>query len=103
MGLFDVFRHKEPEADPLTGGADGFFDVLDGDGRLVRYTPDADAARRIGVHPEIERLFGEKTDGDWRELTPPEAEALLASLGPAADPVSPERAPRLPLRPRSIS
>ena len=40
MGLFDVFRHKEPKGDPLTGGADGFFDVLDDDGRLVRYTPD---------------------------------------------------------------
>ena len=40
MGLFDVFRHKEPQGDPLTGGADGFFDVLDDDGRLVRYTPD---------------------------------------------------------------
>ena len=40
MGLFDVFGHKEPQSDPLTGGADGFFDVLDDDGRLVRYTPD---------------------------------------------------------------
>ena len=40
MGLFDVFHHKEPAGDPLTGGADGFFDVLDGDGRLVRYAPD---------------------------------------------------------------
>ena len=40
MGLFDVFRHKEPQGDPFTGGADGFFDVLDDDGRLVRYTPD---------------------------------------------------------------
>ncbi len=40
MGLLDAFRHKKPEGDPLTGGADGFFDVLDDDGRLVRYTPD---------------------------------------------------------------
>jgi hypothetical protein len=40
MGLFDAFRHKEPEGDPLTGGADGLFDVLDDDGRLVRYAPD---------------------------------------------------------------
>ena len=40
MGLFDAFRHKEPEGDPLTGGADGFFDVLGDDGRLVRYVPD---------------------------------------------------------------
>jgi hypothetical protein len=40
MGLFDVFHHKEPAGDPLAGGADGFFDVLDGDGRLVRYAPD---------------------------------------------------------------
>ena len=36
MGLFDGFGHKEAEADPLTGGADGFFDVLDDDGRLLR-------------------------------------------------------------------
>ncbi len=40
MGLFDAFRQVEPPGDPLTGGADGFFDVLDGDGRLVRYAPD---------------------------------------------------------------
>jgi hypothetical protein len=41
VGLFDLFRHKEPEGgDPLAGGADGVFDVLDADGRLVRYTPD---------------------------------------------------------------
>jgi hypothetical protein len=40
MGLFDAFHHKVPQGDPLTGGADGFFDVLDDDGRLVRYVPD---------------------------------------------------------------
>ena len=40
MGFFDLFRGKTPEGDPSTGGADGFFDVLDADGRLVRYTPD---------------------------------------------------------------
>jgi hypothetical protein len=40
MRLFDVFRRKEPRGDPLTGGADGLFDVLDDDGRVVRYTPD---------------------------------------------------------------
>jgi hypothetical protein len=40
MGLFDLFKEKKPERDPLNGGADGFFDVLDGDGRLVRYAPD---------------------------------------------------------------
>ena len=39
MGLFDLFRRREPAGDPLTGGADGLFDVLDDDGRLVRYTP----------------------------------------------------------------
>jgi hypothetical protein len=37
MGLFG---HKKPAGDPLKGGADGVFDVLDADGRLVRYTPD---------------------------------------------------------------
>jgi hypothetical protein len=40
MGVFDLFRHGEPEADPLQGGADGFFDVLYAHGHLVRYTPD---------------------------------------------------------------
>ena len=40
MGLFDAFRPKVPQDDPRTGGADGFFDLLDGDGRLVRYAPD---------------------------------------------------------------
>ena len=30
---------------------------------------DADAARRIGVYPEIARLFGEEAGDDWRELT----------------------------------
>lgn len=40
MGFFGLFRGKTPKGDPSTGGADGFFDVLDADGRLVRYTPD---------------------------------------------------------------
>ena len=40
MGLFDSWRHKKPQGDPVAGGADGFFDVLDGDGHLVRYLPD---------------------------------------------------------------
>ena len=41
MGLFDRFRHhEEPAADPAAGGRDGAFDVLDDDGRLVRYVPD---------------------------------------------------------------
>ena len=40
MGFLDAFHHKQPEADPTRGGGDGFFDVLDDDGRLVRYVPD---------------------------------------------------------------
>jgi hypothetical protein len=40
MGFLDRLRRKEPTGDPLTGGADGCFDVLDADGRLVRYVPD---------------------------------------------------------------
>ena len=40
MGLFDAFRRGRPESDPLAGGADGCFDVLGADGRLVRYVPD---------------------------------------------------------------
>jgi RimJ/RimL family protein N-acetyltransferase len=49
---------------------------------------DADAARRIGVYPEIARLFGDEAGDDWRELTSSEADDLLARLGPAADRVS---------------
>jgi hypothetical protein len=40
MGLFDSLRHKKPHGDPLAGGADGCFDVLDAGGHLVRYLPD---------------------------------------------------------------
>jgi hypothetical protein len=40
VGLFDLFHHKQSADDSLTGGADGFFDVLDDDGRLVPYAPD---------------------------------------------------------------
>ncbi len=43
---------------------------------------DADAVRRIGVHPEIFRLFGEETGVSWRELTTTEADAVVASLAP---------------------
>ena len=39
-GFLDLFRGKKPQGDPLTGGADGAFDVLDAGGGLVRYTPD---------------------------------------------------------------
>lgn len=42
---------------------------------------DAEAARRIGVYPEIARLFGEQPEADWRELTRVEAGKLMASLG----------------------
>jgi hypothetical protein len=40
VGLFDRFRRPGPAGDPITGGADGCFDVLDAGGRLVRYVPD---------------------------------------------------------------
>ena len=43
---------------------------------------DADAARRIGVHPEIHRFFGYEV-AEWRELTPVEAEWLVADLAPS--------------------
>ena len=49
---------------------------------------NTEAARRIGVHPEIARFFGEEAGDEWRELTPSEADGLLARLGPAADRVS---------------
>ena len=48
---------------------------------------DADAVRRIGVHPDIERLFGEQAGAEWRESTWEEAEALLARLAPSDDKV----------------
>jgi [ribosomal protein S5]-alanine N-acetyltransferase len=41
---------------------------------------DAGAARRIGLHPEILRLFGDEPDGEWRELTAEESSALLEAL-----------------------
>ena len=45
VGLFDAFRHRQPASDPLAGGADGCFDVLGADGRLVRYTPRTTSTR----------------------------------------------------------
>ncbi len=41
---------------------------------------DAGAARRIGLHPEIERLFGAEAESEWRELTREESEDLLEAL-----------------------
>lgn len=41
---------------------------------------DADAARRIGLHPEILRLFGDEAGDEWRELTQAESEELLEAL-----------------------
>lgn len=57
MGLFG---HKDPPPDPLKGGSDGVFNVLDDEGRPVRYTPDDfdeiftttdehDAGRHVGL------------------------------------------------------
>jgi [ribosomal protein S5]-alanine N-acetyltransferase len=46
---------------------------------------DAGAARRIGLHPEIERLFGAEPEDEWRELTREESEDLLAALAPTED------------------
>jgi len=43
---------------------------------------DADDARRIGMHPEIWRCFGEDV-GEWRELTAEEAREAVARLAPA--------------------
>lgn len=48
---------------------------------------DADAARRIGVHPEVHRFFGYEV-AEWRELTPVEAEWLVADLSPSASAVT---------------
>lgn len=44
---------------------------------------DAEVVRRIGVHPEIWRFFGDEVD-NWRELTPGEAAAAVARLAPSA-------------------
>jgi len=49
---------------------------------------DADAVRRIGVYPEIERFFGEDAGAEWRERTQEEAETLLAGLAPSDDKVA---------------
>ena len=48
---------------------------------------DAVAVRRIGVHPEIWRFFGDEVE-DWRALTPGEAEAFVAGLAPSAGEVA---------------
>lgn len=49
---------------------------------------DAGAARRIGLHPDILRMFGEETDEGWRELTRAESEELLEALAPTEDRVT---------------
>jgi hypothetical protein len=60
VGFLDLFRGKTPEGDPLSGGADGFFDVLGAGGHLVRYTPhdfdeiwattdEREAGRHVGL------------------------------------------------------
>ncbi|HTX68283.1 MAG TPA: GNAT family N-acetyltransferase [Thermoleophilia bacterium] len=58
-------------------------------GRLVTLRPpvaeDADAARRIGLHPEIERQFGVQPEAEWRELTPEESQELLSALAATED------------------
>ena len=47
---------------------------------------DAEAARRIGVDPEVMLGFGEVID-EWREATSAEAEELIAGLAPNPDKV----------------
>jgi RimJ/RimL family protein N-acetyltransferase len=49
---------------------------------------DADAARRIGLHPEILRMFGDEPTGEWRELTPEESDDLLEALASTEDRVT---------------
>jgi len=49
---------------------------------------DADAARRIGLHPEILRMFGDEPAGEWRELTREESEELLEALASTEDRVT---------------
>lgn len=43
---------------------------------------DVEDVRRIGVHPEIWRFFGEEV-GEWRTLMPDEASAVIEGLTPA--------------------
>lgn len=45
---------------------------------------DAASARRLGLYPEIVRLFGEQPEPEWRELTPTEADELARSLAPSS-------------------
>ena len=49
---------------------------------------DADAARRIGLHPEILRMFGDEAGDAWRALTPEESVELLEALASTEDRVT---------------
>ena len=49
---------------------------------------DAGTAKRIGLHPEIERLFGAEPEAEWRELTREESEDLFKALAPSEDRVT---------------
>jgi [ribosomal protein S5]-alanine N-acetyltransferase len=78
-------RKEKPAAAPVRATP-----VLDGP-RVTLRPPapaDADAAMRIGLHPEIERQFGAQPEPEWRELTPEEAQDLLAALATTDDRVT---------------
>jgi len=51
-------------------------------------TRDAGAARRIGLHPDIVRMFGDEPEVEWRELTRAESEELLEALASTGDRVT---------------
>jgi len=78
-------RKKKPDPEPARPTP-----VLHGPRVTLRppAAADADAARRIGLHPEILRFFGDQPEAEWRELTPEESEELLEALASTADRVT---------------
>jgi [ribosomal protein S5]-alanine N-acetyltransferase len=78
-------RHSEKKPEPVRPTP-----VLQGPRVTLRppAADDADAARRIGLYPDILRFFGDQPEDEWRELTPEESAELLGALASTGDRVT---------------